>query len=151
MNRDVVRRVIVALTLGLGVAAWLRTRRRGVTEPRAYAAVLHHVGRRSGTPYATGLRVQETAEGFVVPLPYGESTDWCQNLRAAGTGRIEHKGESLVVVDPQVIDLETAAMVVGWNRSHAWRGTGAEQFLTLRKIAEMPTLVVPLEKVAVPA
>ncbi|RXS80310.1 nitroreductase, partial [Geobacillus sp. PK12] len=36
-----------------------------------YAAVLRHTGRRSGKRYATPVVVERTANGFIIPLPYG--------------------------------------------------------------------------------
>ncbi|HET6317792.1 MAG TPA: nitroreductase family deazaflavin-dependent oxidoreductase, partial [Chloroflexota bacterium] len=46
--------------------------------------VLVHRGRRSGKTYRTPVVVRPTADGFIIPLPWGEGTDWCRNVRAAG-------------------------------------------------------------------
>lgn len=66
--------------------------------------VVHHRGRRSGRAYATPVVVRATADGFVIPLAFGEGADWFQNLRAAGSGVIRWNGTAYAVVDPVVSD-----------------------------------------------
>jgi deazaflavin-dependent oxidoreductase (nitroreductase family) len=51
-------------------------------------AALRHVGRKSGRPYVTPLAAEPVGGGFVIPLLYGEDTDWCRNLLAAGKGAL---------------------------------------------------------------
>ena len=47
---------------------------------------------------------------FIVPMPWGESTDWYRNVRAAGECTIRWKGRDYSLVDPEVTgDLATAA------------------------------------------
>ncbi|GLY31054.1 nitroreductase family deazaflavin-dependent oxidoreductase [Kineosporia sp. NBRC 101731] len=47
-------------------------------------ALVHHVGRRSGTGYANPVMALRTARGWVVALPYGSDVNWVANARAAG-------------------------------------------------------------------
>jgi len=75
---------------------WLRRFNRKVTNPimmtfagRQYYTVVDHIGRRSKKPYQTPVLGQPTADGFIIPLLYGEDTDWCLNVLAAG-GCIVH-------------------------------------------------------------
>lgn len=70
--------------------------------------VVHHRGRRSGRSYATPVVVRATADGFVIPLAFGEGADWFQNLRAAGGCVIRWNGKQYAVVDPVVIDWPAA-------------------------------------------
>jgi deazaflavin-dependent oxidoreductase (nitroreductase family) len=65
--------------------------------------IVHHRGRRSGRDYATPVVVRPVADGFVIPLAFGEGADWFQNLRAAGGCVIHWNGRDYSVVDPQVI------------------------------------------------
>src|SRR5581483_3016652 len=44
-----------------------------------YAAV-KHVGRRSGRIYTTPVVAKPLGDGFVIPLPYEASVDWCRNV-----------------------------------------------------------------------
>jgi hypothetical protein len=53
--------------------------------------------------------VQPTSDGFVVPMPWGEKTDWCRNVRTAGECVIRWKGRDYPMVDPQVIDTSAEA------------------------------------------
>jgi hypothetical protein len=62
-------------------ALWIVGRRR------MYYGVLHHVGRRSGNPYVTPVVAKMTAEGVIIPLPYGAETDWCRNVLARVAAR----------------------------------------------------------------
>lgn len=71
-------------------------------------AVIHHQGRRSGRAYATPVSARPIAGGFMIPLTFGEGSDWYQNVRAAGGCTIRWNGVNYAVVDPVIVDLETA-------------------------------------------
>ncbi len=68
-----------------------------------YAAALHHVGRKSGSHYATPVRADPTSDGFVIPLPYGTNFDWLKNLIAAGSAELVTAGAVLPVDRPELI------------------------------------------------
>jgi deazaflavin-dependent oxidoreductase (nitroreductase family) len=70
-----------------------------------FADVLHHKGRRSGKQYATPVIAFRIDAGFVIPLTYGERVDWLKNVLAEGGTTIETKGETYVVVEPEVMDI----------------------------------------------
>lgn len=72
-------------------------------QPGAYAAVIRHVGRRSGQRYETPVGVVETDLGLVVALPYGTSPDWLKNVLAAGSAELVYEGETFPVVRPEVV------------------------------------------------
>lgn len=55
-------------------------------------AVIHHVGRRSGTPYATPVNLFEFHADSLVSLTYGLATDWVQNVLAGGGSIEDHTG-----------------------------------------------------------
>ena len=50
-------------------------------QPRAYASVIQHQGRTSGSTYDTPIVPFTTSDGFVIPLPYGARADWVKNVR----------------------------------------------------------------------
>ncbi|MGB9374972.1 MAG: nitroreductase family deazaflavin-dependent oxidoreductase [Jiangellales bacterium] len=75
--------------------------------PGAYAAVVHHVGRRSGTQYRTPVGVVATDDGFVIGLVYGSQADWVQNLLAAGSGELTHEGTTYAVAHPEVVPFDS--------------------------------------------
>ena len=69
-------------------------------------AVVHHVGRTSGRAYETPVVATPSAGGFVVALPYGEKTDWLQNVLAAGSATIVLDGTTHDVVAPRVVAMD---------------------------------------------
>ena len=71
-------------------------------------AVLHHRGRRSGKPYATPVAVLATDTTFVIGLPWGRTTDWVRNVRAAGGCTVRWKGTTQECTDPTFVGHEVA-------------------------------------------
>ena len=71
-------------------------------------AVVHHRGRRSGRFYTTPLGARLTADGFVIPLTFGDRADWFRNVRAAVECVIRWRGADYPVNEPEVVDWETA-------------------------------------------
>jgi deazaflavin-dependent oxidoreductase (nitroreductase family) len=72
-----------------------------------YGVIAHH-GRRSGKLFHTPVVVRPTQGGFIVPMPWGESTDWFRNIRAEGGCTIRWKGRSYAMVEPEVLNAEDA-------------------------------------------
>src|SRR2546425_5723957 len=72
-------------------------------------SVVRHRGRRSGRLFATPVAARRTAEGFAIPLAFGENADWCRNLLAAGGGVIRWSGREYAVTEPLIVDAERAA------------------------------------------
>jgi deazaflavin-dependent oxidoreductase (nitroreductase family) len=76
--------------------------------------ILEHRGRTSGRVYRIPVVSQRTTEGFLIPVPFGERTQWVRNLVAAGGGTLHWKGADHRIVDPEVIPAAEAA--AGFNR-----------------------------------
>jgi deazaflavin-dependent oxidoreductase (nitroreductase family) len=76
-------------------------------------AVLHHHGRRSGTPYATPIALIPTGspEIFLIGLPWGRKTNWAANVRAAGGATLTWKGEEHMATEPRLVEPAEAAAV----------------------------------------
>jgi deazaflavin-dependent oxidoreductase (nitroreductase family) len=89
----------------------LRRVNRALTNPlmRTFAwvvpplAVVHHVGRKSGRAYRTPVLAFPSAQGIVVPLPYGRDVDWARNLVAARGGEIEQSGRRIALRNPRIV------------------------------------------------
>jgi (hydroxyamino)benzene mutase len=81
--------------------------------PRSHDAVRSAArvfnGRRSGTAYRTPVVVRPTSDGFIVPMPWGERTDWYRNVCAAGECVIRWKGRDYPLVQPELINDPAAA------------------------------------------
>jgi deazaflavin-dependent oxidoreductase (nitroreductase family) len=71
--------------------------------------VITHRGRRSGKSFRTPVVIRPTDGGFIVPMPWGETTDWCRNIRAAGACVVRWKGRDYVMNQPEVLDAEAAS------------------------------------------
>jgi deazaflavin-dependent oxidoreductase (nitroreductase family) len=96
-------------------------------------AVVRHRGRRSGKLYATPIAIRPTPDGFVLPLPWGEGTDWCRNLRAAGGGVVRWRGADIEVNSPEIIDAADALPAFNATVRPIVRLTGIKKFLRVRR------------------
>lgn len=74
-----------------------------------FYAILRHAGRTSGMAYATPVVALRTPDGFMIPLPFGDATQWAKNLAAADGGGLRFAGHEYVVAHPRVVDREVAA------------------------------------------
>ena len=93
-----------------------------------YAAVLRHVGRRTGRPYATPVVAVPVDGGFIVPLPYGEEVDWLRNAVAAGRADIKFQGESFEVGAPVLLDAAQALPVLDERHRRTWQRFKIERY-----------------------
>lgn len=101
--------------------------------PGAYAAIVKHVGRTSGTEYETPVGAVATGDGFVIALPYGTKADWLQNVLAAGKATIVHDGETHEVAEPEVLPIRDAAEYFSEKDRRAHSVFGVHQALRLRR------------------
>jgi len=100
--------------------------------PGAYAGVIRHIGRTSGTEYETPIGPFATDDGFVVALPYGTSPDWLKNLMAAGSAVIVHEGETYTVDHPEIVDSAAALDDVPPSEQTSLRVFNVNEFLRVR-------------------
>jgi len=98
-------------------------------------ARIHHVGRRSGRPYMTPTSAHVVGNIVVIPLSFGNRSDWARNVRAAGQCIVQLSGKSYRATQPQFIDAADAKQVVGqaFNpiERFAFKLLGVRQFLLL--------------------
>ncbi|MCU0268194.1 MAG: nitroreductase family deazaflavin-dependent oxidoreductase [Acidimicrobiales bacterium] len=106
---------------------------RSAGTPGAYAAVIRHVGRRSGAPYETPIVPLPTDDGFVIVLPYGTRPDWVRNVVAAGSATLVHEGETIEVVAPEVITVDGAPYDFPASERRNLRLFGNTQCLRVRR------------------
>ena len=92
-------------------------------------AVLHHRGRTSGRDYATPIVARRTRDGFVIPMPFGEATQWSRNVEASGAAAIRWRGADYTVERPREIDFETAKPAFGPVLRPLLRLVGIERFI----------------------
>jgi deazaflavin-dependent oxidoreductase (nitroreductase family) len=101
------------------------------------AAQICHVGRRSGRPYVTPAGARLTGDTFVIPLTFGNSSDWSRNVRAAGGCEIRLDGTEYRAVQPELADRDQARPVLraafGPVERVMFRMLGIRQYLLLRR------------------
>ncbi len=110
--------------------------------PGAYASIVHHVGRRSGTTYQTPVVPVKTDDGFVIALPYGPDADWVQNVLAAGKATITSEGETYEVERPSVESIDSLDVSFGESDDRAHRIFGVEECLLVHFAATTPAETV---------
>ena len=93
--------------------------------------VIHHRGRRSGKAFRTPVVVRPTDDGFIVPMPWGQGTDWYRNVRAAGTCVIRWKGRDYAMTRPEVLDAASAQAAFSGSQRAAMARFGIKQALRL--------------------
>lgn len=99
-------------------------------------AVLRHRGRRSGREYAVPVAVRVTADGYFIPLPFGERTQWMHNVVAAGGCTVRWRGEDLVMADPAIVGIDKAASAFPAALRRLLRAAGVQQFIRLRAVGD---------------
>jgi deazaflavin-dependent oxidoreductase (nitroreductase family) len=95
--------------------------------------VLRHVGRRSGDAYAIPVVALPTRDGFLIPLPFGDQTQWLKNIQAADRAGLRHAGREYVIDQPEVVDLKAASPdLPAWVRFASAR-VGIGQFVRVHR------------------
>jgi len=101
------------------------------------AAQIRHVGRRSGREYVTPAGARLAGDTFVIPLTFGNQSDWSRNVRAAGGCSIRLDGTDYQAVRPELVDREEAGDVIraafGPAERVMFRMLGIRQYLLLRR------------------
>lgn len=114
--------------------AYLNPRQRDAGAPGAYASVIQHTGRTTGTQYETPIVAAETEDGFVIALPYGTRADWLQNVLARGMATILHEGDAMAVDRPELVPIDAADAYFSGNDQRAHRLFGTDQCLRVRHV-----------------
>jgi deazaflavin-dependent oxidoreductase (nitroreductase family) len=101
-------------------------------------ARIHHVGRRSGKPYMTPTGAHVTGNTIVIPLSFGNSSDWARNVWAAGHCVVQLGGKSYHATQPRFVDAAVAKPLVkqsfGALNRLGFKLFGIRQYLFLRII-----------------
>ncbi len=100
------------------------------------AALVRHVGRRSGRTYQTPVSARRTGDVVIIALTFGNQSDWSRNVRAAGGCSIRLDGSEYVATMPEFLsrqqtgaDIRSAFSPV---ERAGFRMLGIRQFLRLR-------------------
>ncbi|HEX2286019.1 MAG TPA: nitroreductase family deazaflavin-dependent oxidoreductase [Mycobacterium sp.] len=128
----VVRRNPELLSRGI-VGKWNDINRKSAGTRLSPFALLHHVGRRSGRTFQTPLGAHPYGDGFVVPLTYGTTSDWYQNVAASGTCTLTWKGRSFQFERPEIVSGPDVAGAWPALQRIAMRGARVQEFVWLHE------------------
>jgi deazaflavin-dependent oxidoreductase (nitroreductase family) len=99
------------------------------------AAQIRHTGRRSGRPYMTPAGARRSGELIVIPLTFGNQSDWSRNVRAAGGCSIRLNGQDYDTTQPEFLSAQQAKPLVRAAFSPLERASfkmlGIRQFMRL--------------------
>jgi deazaflavin-dependent oxidoreductase (nitroreductase family) len=76
------------------------------------AGRIHNVGRRSGSAYVTPIGVRLKDGKILIPLTFGNKSDWVRNVHAAGGATVEIRGHSYQMGAPEFLNWTDARPVV---------------------------------------
>ena len=99
-------------------------------------AILRHTGRTSGKVYATPIVALETTDGFMIPLPFGDATQWAKNLFAAGGGSLRSHGREYPIVEPRIVDRDIAGAYLPPHLRFAANRLGLRQYVMVRRVED---------------
>jgi deazaflavin-dependent oxidoreductase (nitroreductase family) len=102
------------------------------------AAEIRHVGRRSGRSYVTPAGARVRGDVAVIPLTFGNQSDWSKNVRAAGGCSIRVNGLRYTADTPEFLDRLDAAPLLAAAFSPVERASfrllGIKQYLRLHVV-----------------
>ncbi len=98
-------------------------------------AILHHTGRTSGTAYSIPVVALRTPDGFMIPLPFGNATQWAKNLFAAAGGSMRFAGQEYRIAEPQIVDHDVAAAYLPLLLRFMANRLGLRQYVLVRRVS----------------
>ena len=102
------------------------------------AAEIRHVGRKSGRVYVTPVGGRVSGDVAVIPLTFGNQSDWSKNVRAAGGCSIRVNGQDYAATEPRLVGRSDAGPLLrsafGPMERASFRLLGIKQYLRLRVV-----------------
>jgi deazaflavin-dependent oxidoreductase (nitroreductase family) len=99
-------------------------------------AILHHTGRTSGTQYATPIVALPTPHGFVIPVPFGDATQWVRNLLAAGGGSLRVGGHTRRFEEPRIVEGDAGDRYLPLPFRFMARRLGIRRFVLVKRLPD---------------
>jgi deazaflavin-dependent oxidoreductase (nitroreductase family) len=104
------------------------------------AAEIRHVGRKSGRAYVTPAGARVSGDVAVIPLTFGNQSDWSKNVRAAGGCSIRVDGQDYAATEPRLVGRADAGPLLraafGPMERASFRLLGIKPYLRLRVVPE---------------
>lgn len=108
---------------------------------RRVISELEVVGRTSGKPRRVPVAVYEHDGRRYLIAPRGD-TNWARNLRAAGEGRLSHRGTRWAFTATEVPVAERPALIAGYRRRFGRFPMVGKTFDALPDPADHPTFLI---------
>jgi deazaflavin-dependent oxidoreductase (nitroreductase family) len=102
-----VRLVMTPLTKILNPVVGTLAGRRHVPMAR-----LHHIGRRTGRSYRTTVGARVRGDVILIPLTFGNQSDWARNVYAAGQCSVHVNGYTIRAEHPRFLAVADVAPLV---------------------------------------
>ena len=112
-------------------------------------ATVKHTGRSSGRSYTTPVVAKPLEDGFVIPLPYDSSVDWCRNVLAAGTCTLIWNDQEYTLERPEIIQQSQALKAFPPGSRLLYPAGGIKEYLWLHERKATPK-TVPVDAVQQP-
>ena len=91
------------------------------------------MGRRSGRAYQTPVVAVAHHDAFLIAPPYGERTDWLQNVLDKGSATLVTRGQTYEVDKPEVIPMSTVTDYFESREQRLHRLFGVDSALQLHR------------------
>ncbi len=124
-----------AVTLRATLLRAGNTLARRVAGRRMYALLLHR-GRRSGRTYTTPVVAWHQDTMIIVPLSFGATSDWCQNVVAHNGCQLQLRGQWYTAHTPQLIPRNDAVAYLPPLARIGARLLRVATYVKLRTVAE---------------
>lgn len=130
VKSPLVLRPIIAMSKRFMNPAQMRT----AGTPGAYAGIIRHRGRVSGTAYETPIGIVADGGSFLVALPYGTRAQWLRNVLAAGSAELVHEGRTYRVDAPELLPMASVVDRFTPGDQSSFRVLRVDQALRLRNL-----------------
>ncbi|HKB28307.1 MAG TPA: nitroreductase family deazaflavin-dependent oxidoreductase [Candidatus Limnocylindrales bacterium] len=98
-------------------------------------AILRHTGRTSGKAYSIPVVALETPDGFMIPLPFGDATQWVKNVLAAGGGSLRFAGREYPFTEPRLVDHDVARAHLPRVLGFVTARIGLRQYVLVKRVS----------------
>jgi deazaflavin-dependent oxidoreductase (nitroreductase family) len=96
-------------------------------------SIVRHVGRKSGHSYETPVVAVKHDDDFLIALPYGQRSDWLNNVFAKDGADIVMDGHVYQVEHPEVIPMDEATVFFTGKQQRLHRMFGLESAVRLHQ------------------
>jgi deazaflavin-dependent oxidoreductase (nitroreductase family) len=105
-------------------------------------AIVTHVGRRSGRVHRTPVNLFRSGDRYVIALTYGADSEWVRNVLSAASADVETRGETIHLVDPEIVHDPQRALVPR-PVARLLRVVNVSDFMILRRSDQPPRATSP--------